>query len=100
LRRGDFNGNGKVDLAVNAAGNTITILMGNGDGTFTAATGPAIAGPLVTPIAVADFNGDGIADLAVGGNAPALFLGNGDGTFTPLAPLSPFFYPIQSVIAA
>jgi hypothetical protein len=99
IAAGDFNGKGKVDLAVaNAAGNTITILLGNGDGTFTAATGPAIAGP--SPITVADFNGDGIADLAVGGNAPALFLGNGDGTFTPSAPLLPFFYPMQSVVAA
>jgi trimeric autotransporter adhesin len=99
IAAGDFTGKGKVDLAVaNASGNTITILLGNGEGTFTAATGPAIAGP--SPIAVADFNGDGMADLAVGGNAPALFLGNGDGTFTPSAPLAPFIYPIQSVVAA
>ena len=101
IAAGDFNGNGKEDLAAaNAAGNTITILLGNGDGTFTAVTGPAIAGPIFSPITVADFNGDGIVDLAVGGNAPALFLGNGDGTFTPSAPLSPFLYPIQSVVTA
>ena len=62
----DFNGDGKVDLAVtNEAGNTVTIFLGNGDGTFTPA--PATPGTSDSPAAVvaADFNGDGKPDLAV-----------------------------------
>src|SRR5204862_250397 len=72
--------------------NSVTILLGNGDGTF--------APPLANPnpitgfngpnsIAVADFNGDGKLDLAVSNGADNLgsasvtiLLGNGDGTFT------------------
>jgi hypothetical protein len=75
-----------VDLAVaNQTAGTVSILHGNGDGTFTAEptlTLPAGAGP--TAIAVADFNGDGFADLAVVNrvaNTVSIFLGNGDETF-------------------
>ncbi len=87
----DFNGDGRLDLAVAnqgapgvpSTGRTISILLGKGDGTFTAAQSPATGnGP--TSIAVADFNGDGFADLAVtnfGDNTISLLLGNGDGTF-------------------
>jgi type II secretory pathway component HofQ len=75
-----------VDLAVaNQTAGTVSILHGNGDGTFTAEpalTLPSGAGP--TAIAVADFNGDGFADLAVvnkNANTVSIFLGNGDETF-------------------
>lgn len=80
----DFNGDGKLDLAVtNEGDNTVSILLGNGDGTFqsqsTFATG-------VAPDAIVsgDFNGDGKLDLAVANftdNTISMFLGNGDGTF-------------------
>src|SRR5208282_3636276 len=61
---GDFNGDGILDMAVaNATSNTISILLGNGDGTFTAAATLAAAGP--GAVIVADFNGDGKLDLAV-----------------------------------
>jgi len=75
-----------VDLAVaNQTAGTISILHGNGDGTFTVEptlTLPSGAGP--TAIAIADFNGDGFADLAVvnkNANTVSIFLGNGDETF-------------------
>ena len=81
---GDFNGDGLPDLAVIDSDNSIVdILLGNGDGTFTAeTTNPPISG-IPTYIATGDFNGDGKTDLAVsvGGGTIAIFLGNGDGTF-------------------
>ena len=83
---GDFNGDGIQDLAVaNSGSSSVTILLGKGDGTFTAAAAPpgTFAGP--SAILAADFNGDGKLDLAVlngGNNTVTILLGNGNGTFT------------------
>jgi hypothetical protein len=83
---GDFNGDGKLDLAVvNEQSNTVSVLLGNGDGSFK----PAVNYPTgTTPVSVAvgDFNGDGRLDLAVansGSNSISLLMGNGDGTVQP-----------------
>ena len=81
---GDFNRNGKPDLAVaNSTSNTVSVLLGNGDSTFQTQVDYA-TGTNPQGIAVGDFNGDGILDLAVtnsASNTVSVFLGNGDGTF-------------------
>ncbi len=81
---GDFNGDGVQDLAVaNFGSNNVSVLLGNGDGTFRAAVNyGAGSGPV--SVAVGDFNGDRALDLAVanfGSNNVSVLLGNGDGTF-------------------
>lgn len=76
----DFSGDGKLDLVVSDSGTgTVSILLGNGDGSFHMPTTVAVGGgQMVT----ADLNGDGKADLIVTGSASvSVFLGNGDGTF-------------------
>ncbi len=81
---GDFNGDGKADLAVaNYSSNNVSVLLGNGNGTFQAAVNYA-AGTSPCSVAVGDFNGDGKADLAVANyssNSVSVLLGNGNGTF-------------------
>ena len=86
LAVGDFNGDGIADLAIAAtSSNQVTVLLGNGTGGFTAASGSPIAVNYAAAVAVADFNGDGKADIAVADaqdNVVAVFLGNGQGGFS------------------
>ena len=88
LTSADFNGDSKADLAVaNIRSDNISILLGNGDGTFGAAQNfGGVDGPF--SVSSADFNGDSRADLAVAYNGSltitggvSVRLGNGDGTF-------------------
>jgi trimeric autotransporter adhesin len=101
IASGDFNGDGNLDLAIaNGNSNTATILLGNGNGTFTAAASPA-TGNSPSSLAVGDFNGDGKLDLAVTNatdNTVTMLLGNGDGTFKAAA--SPVTGNRPSAIAA
>ena len=75
---GDFTGDGHIDLAVaNTEDSTISVLLGNGDGTFQLQVTFATGGDPIS-LASGDFNGDGRTDLATLGE---VFLSNGDGTF-------------------
>jgi hypothetical protein len=109
---GDFNGDGKADLAVADAGGAtgatsvtspgaVTILLGNGDGTFTPSPVSPATGPSPVSVTAGDFNRDGTLDLAVANSYNNVFLGlaqvpgtvtillgDGDGTFTQ-SPQSP-----------
>ncbi|HEY2589711.1 MAG TPA: VCBS repeat-containing protein [Tepidisphaeraceae bacterium] len=87
IATGDLTGDGLPDIvAPIPADNVVIALLNNGDGTFTTHRSSV---PFQTPraVAIADFNGDGHADLAVSGtdangdNVVAIYLGNGDGTF-------------------
>ncbi len=100
----DFNGDGKLDLAVtDSAGNAAIILLGNGDGTF-GAPNTIPVGNQPEALVAADFNNDGKLDLAVanyGDGTITLLLGNGNGTFTEAAgsPYAVGQYPYQITAA-
>jgi hypothetical protein len=82
---GDFNGDGRLDLVTanpsSNTVNTVSILLGNADGTFQPAQN-FVTGAGPQSVAVGDFNGDGKLDIvtANGGDVSVL-LGNGNGTF-------------------
>ena len=82
---GDFNGDGRLDLAgTGFMAQAVIVRLNNGAGTF----GARVDFPVVDAaqdLAVGDFNGDGRLDLIVTINNPQIMLslltGNGDGTF-------------------
>src|SRR5215813_9935645 len=85
---GDFNGDGKLDLAVANwgdffDGSTVSILLGTGTGSFGTKT-DFDTGDAPNSVAVGDFNGDGTLDLAVANsysNTVSILLGTGTGSF-------------------
>lgn len=88
----DLNNDGKLDVvlahqiaaftAPMLIGDTISVMLGNGDGTFQPSREITV-GKLLARIAVGDFNRDGIKDLAICGDSAQLYIliGSGDGTF-------------------
>ncbi len=91
---GDFNGDGNIDLAtadygVYGSGTTVSVLLGNGDGTFQGFQTYVVVGGGPEDIVAADLNGDNILDLATcntgsggsGVETMSVLLGNGNGTF-------------------
>jgi hypothetical protein len=98
---GDFDGDEDLDLAVgknNWGTNVVSVLLGNGDGTFQSAQNTTVGnGP--ASLATGDFDNDDDLDLAVlttGNNSVAVLLGNGDGTFQPTDTTS-FGMPVHAV---
>ncbi len=80
---GDFNGDGRPDLAVAGYASSVSVLLGNSDGTFQSAHNFA-AGAFFNSLAVGDFNNDGKLDLALtnpSSGTGSVLLGNGDGSF-------------------
>lgn len=89
IAAGDLNGDAKPDLAVvNQTDNSVSVLLNNGDATFKAsASSPLQNGAGTSPngVAIADFNQDGLTDIAVtngGANSFSVFVGVSGGLFT------------------
>jgi hypothetical protein len=83
----DFNGDGKLDVALSSYPNGVEILLGNGDGTFKPEVSYAAGGP-TQAMTVSDFNGDGKPDIAVANYPQTIFSvlinkGDGTGAFKP-----------------
>jgi VCBS repeat protein len=104
IAAGDFNSDGKVDLAVaNADDNAVAILMGLGNGTFAAnVNSPVAVGRRPASIALADLNADGKLDLVAAdltdGNV-SVSLGDGTGTFPTVQDYAVGRYPITVAVA-
>ncbi|HEY1341723.1 MAG TPA: VCBS repeat-containing protein, partial [Bryobacteraceae bacterium] len=87
---GDFNGDGRPDLAAGMAGG-IAVMLNRGRAAF----GPAIYTgiPQPAPVAIADFNLDGKVDVAAYGQ---IALGRGDGTFLSPQATSPAWFAAEA----
>ena len=98
---GDFNGDSKQDLAVaNFNSDNVSILLGDGAGSFSAATNFGASGGSIK-VAVGDFNGDGKQDLAVAnyrsGNV-SILLGDGAGSFSAATNFGAGIQPVSVAV--
>jgi hypothetical protein len=102
MTSGDFNGDGIADLAIaNYNGNSLSVLIGNGDGTFQPQQ-PQPVGVHPGPALAWDFNGDGKLDLAVTNfedRTVSILIGNGDGTFQPQHTADVDGFPVGIAVA-
>jgi len=111
---GDFNGDGNPDVVVASqcstsdckSGGSLSVLLGNGNGTLRAATTYPSGGYTALAVAIADFNNDKNLDLAVANQcqdincrtgAVSVLLGNGDGTFQSAKTFSSAGYQTDSL---
>ncbi len=105
----DINNDGNLDLAVanyetDSNLNNLSILLGNGDGTFAPQKKFSVGDfqPRLTSVATADFDEDGNLDLAVvnfGQNRLTIMRGDGDGNFSKLIDLGTEIHPVTAAIA-
>jgi hypothetical protein len=84
IAAGDFNSDGSTDLLItNVSGDSLSLLLGNGDGTFQDTTTLKI-GNMPRALVADDFNGDGRVDIALanaGNDEVTILIGKGDGSF-------------------
>jgi len=96
----DMDGDGHVDMVVSTQTNEIQILHGNADGTFVATSGGATLNSYPLVMAVADFNSDGVPDIAVqDGNGLNILLGTGNLNYATPVPYSLGVYSWASAVA-
>jgi len=112
VQLGDFNGDGKLDILVASRSTSVpivsvSVLLGNGDGTFQAQKVTNVANSSCQCLAIGDFNGDSKLDVALpvslpqlGESALAVMLGNGDGTFQPPVTANPGPFPTPNCFQA
>ncbi|MEN6450965.1 MAG: FG-GAP-like repeat-containing protein [Thermoguttaceae bacterium] len=100
---GDFNNDGKPDMAVtNRGDSTVGVLLNNGSGGFSTAATLSTGGSGPFGIVTADFNGDGNLDLAVANSNSTtigVLLGNGKGSFWTATTFTGGPYPCDLAVA-
>ena len=98
---GDFNGDGKADLAVaNSDDATVSVLLGNGDGSFQPHMDYAV-GYSPSFVATGDFNADGKLDVVVANrydSTLSVLLGNGHGSFHSRMDYATGMYPYSVAV--